>query len=205
MSTILVIDTASAELALALAQDGVVVHSLVRDAGQDHSRLLLPAIDELLDGDRSRLAGVAVVRGPGSYAGLRVGIATGEGLALALGIPIQGVATLEAVAAASGLEEVTAIHPAGRGEFAAQEFRAGRPAGDMFAAAPEDLAGRQVAGERAASLEGREVTAEERCRAALALILPAFAAEAGAGDVEALYLREPSISRPRRAIAAPQR
>lgn len=194
---ILGIDTASARFALALAEDGEVVRSMEREAEQDHSRLLLGAIDEMVAGRKQNLAGIAVVQGPGSYAGLRVGIATAQGLAVALGIPVRGISTMQAVALARGRGEVTAIHPAGRGEFAAQDFRDGEPIGPLRSASADDLRGPALAGEGAASLGGDEVTAEARCRAALAALLDAF----DGGDeaaVDAVYLREPAITLPRR-------
>ncbi|MBI2766679.1 MAG: tRNA (adenosine(37)-N6)-threonylcarbamoyltransferase complex dimerization subunit type 1 TsaB [Chloroflexi bacterium] len=197
MSAVLAIDTASSAFALAIAIDGVCASSVSADAAQDHSRLLLPAIDRLLHAHRDELAGIVAVRGPGSYAGLRVGLATAEGLALARGIPLRGIGTLEAVAAAVDCGDLTVIHPAGRGEFAAQDVRNGALQGMPWIARPEELAG-PIAGEGAGALGSCEVTAEERCRAALRLGI-ALLGEAGGGDSEAFYLREPNITRPRRA------
>ncbi|MGH2607983.1 MAG: tRNA (adenosine(37)-N6)-threonylcarbamoyltransferase complex dimerization subunit type 1 TsaB [Tepidiformaceae bacterium] len=195
MNTILCIDTASAAFALALAVDGRVERSLQRDSHQDHSRLLLSAIDDLTGADRA-LAGLVVVRGPGSYAGLRVGIATAEGLALAGRVPLAGVATLDAVIRASGLSEGLAIHPAGRDEWAAQPFREGRPTGPMQAVITAALAG-ILCGEGAGALGGTEVAPEDRCRAALEIGLTLLA-DGHHGGVDAIYLREPHITRPRR-------
>ncbi|MCE7928436.1 MAG: tRNA (adenosine(37)-N6)-threonylcarbamoyltransferase complex dimerization subunit type 1 TsaB [Chloroflexi bacterium CFX7] len=197
MTTVLCIDTASGPFALALAVDGQVVATSVQDAPRDHSKALLPAIKELLHG-RPSLDGIAVVKGPGSYAGLRVGIATAEGLALAHGIPLRGIATLLAVKAASGLDDVTAIHPAGRGEFAAQTFTNGEQVGPAEALKAGDLAGLHLAGEGAGALGGMEIGPAERCRAALAGLLPAFA-EGSSESIDAVYLREPNITLPRRS------
>lgn len=194
MSRILAIDTASRALALALAIDGECVASESAEAGQDHSRLLLPAIERFLEGRRD-IDGIVVVHGPGSYAGLRVGIATAEGLGLALGVPVTGIGTLEAAAAAANLRHGFAVHPAGRGELAALELRDGQPAGVPFIAAPGALAA-AIAGEGAAALGGREVTPEERCRGALALGVPRL--REGVSGVEAFYLREPNVTRPKR-------
>ena len=199
MSIILGIDTASARFALALAEGGEVVQSFEQDAEQDHSRLLLRAIDDMVAGRKRDLAGVAVVQGPGSYAGLRVGIATAQGLGVALGIPVRGISTLQAVALATGLKDVTAIQPAGRGEFAAQEFRNGEPAGPLRSATADELRGMPLAGEGAGALGGLEVTPEARCRAALAALLDEIHDRTGdAAVVDAVYLREPAITPPRR-------
>ena len=201
MTTILAIDTASDEIALAVAIDNAIMASSTVDGGHDHSRLLIPAIDAILDGNRSGLAGVAVVRGPGSYAGLRVGIATGQGLALAAGVPLRGISTLEAIAAAAGLPFVTSIHPAGRGEFAAQDFAGTAAKGPIRAVPPEALGGLNLAGEGAGALGGLEVSPESRVRAALLALLPDFAM-ASPGMVDALYLREPNITVSRRPLNA---
>lgn len=197
MTTVLCIDTASGPFALALAVDGAIVATSAHHAPQDHSKALLPAIDAMIR-SHPRLDGIAVVKGPGSYAGLRVGIATAEGLALARGIPLRGIGTLAAVRAASGLADVTAVHPAGRGEFAAQPFANGEPSAPMAALKGDDLAGRPLAGEGAGALGGIEIGPGERCQAALLELLPAFA-EGSTESVEAVYLREPKITLPRRS------
>lgn len=202
MSTILAVDTASAEIALAIAVDGEVVASSVSGSGHDHSRLLLPAIQALLGQRQAELAGIAVVRGPGNYAGLRVGIATAQGLALARGVPIRGISTMEAVANAPRLPSVTVIHPAGRNEFAVQEFRDGSAAGTLHVLPAADLEGPSLAGQGAAALGGTEVTPEQRVRAALAAMLPRFDSRTDVPNVEALYLREPNITVPRRPLNA---
>ncbi len=200
--TVLCIDTASAAFALALAVDGRVERSLQRDSNQDHSRLLLSAIDEITGGDLA-LDGIVVVRGPGSYAGLRVGIATAEGLALARRIPLTGIGTLEAVAKATGRHEGIAIHPAGRAEWAVQPFMEGVLTGAMAAVPEDDVAG-AVFGEGAAALGGGDITPEARCRAALELGLQLLADGAQRG-VDAIYLREPHITRPTRPAPRVQR
>lgn len=199
MATVLAIDTASADFALALAIDGEITAALTRDGAQDHSRLLLAAIDEILGGRRGDLAGIVAVRGPGSYAGLRVGLATAQGLALALGVPIAGIGTMNAIVAAARMPHVTAVHPAGRGDFALQEFTAGE-AGPLRVGRAEDLRTlSSFAGEGAGAHGGREISAETRCRAALQAMLPAIA-RADAGAVDAIYLREPNITTPRRPV-----
>lgn len=196
MNTVLCIDTASPAFALALAVHGRVVRSLQHDSHQDHSRLLLAAIDKLTQGRRS-LDGLVVVRGPGSYAGLRVGIATAEGLALALHAPLAGVGTLEAVVRASRLDQGIAIHPAGRGEWAAQPFARGVFVAPLRAVGADALSG-VLCGEGAGPLGGVEVSPEQRGSAALELGL-SLLADGHHGGVDAIYLREPHITRPTRA------
>ena len=78
-------------------------------AGHRHGETLLPALGRVLGENnvrRSRLKAIVVGTGPGTFTGLRVGVATAKGLAHGLGIPIVGVATsaalLDAAAAALG-------------------------------------------------------------------------------------------------------
>lgn len=201
MSAILAIDTSSPEFALALAVNGRVT-TVIRHSTQSHSQLLLQAIDEILGGNRSQLTGLVVARGPGSYAGLRVGIATAEGLALALGLPVHGIPTLEAVAFAAPLRDGLAIHPAGRGQYGCRAFRQSAPDGPLFTATAEELGGKVLAGEGAGVLGGTEVGPEARCRAELLLAQPLF--ESGeTGSIEAVYLREPNITVPRQRPPQP--
>jgi tRNA threonylcarbamoyladenosine biosynthesis protein TsaB len=68
---------------------------------------------------------VAVTRGPGSFTGLRVGIAVAKGLALARGLPLVGVPTLDVVAAAQGRDRrpLCAVLQAGRGRICVATYR----------------------------------------------------------------------------------
>jgi len=196
VTSLLGIDTASAAISLALAVDGQIVNAVTEDAAQNHSKVLLALIDRVLGKRRDSLAGIAVVKGPGNYAGLRVGIATAQGLAMACGVPLRGIGTLEAAALASKLDEVTAIHAAGRGEFATQRFRGGRADGVVGVARADAFAGVRFAGEGAGVLGGLEIGPAERCQAALLALLPLFTTASGE-SVDAIYLREPNITLPR--------
>ncbi|NJD66530.1 MAG: tRNA (adenosine(37)-N6)-threonylcarbamoyltransferase complex dimerization subunit type 1 TsaB [Chloroflexi bacterium] len=203
MSTILCIDTASDRFALVLDRDGLVT-ALEAEAGRDHSKLLLPAIASLL-GDEAKLDAILVVTGPGAYAGVRVGIATAEGLGLAHGAGVFGIGTLEAVALARRDEGETgpfaAIHPAGRGEFAIQRFEAGAPAGPVMITALADLT-QDSRGEGAAQHGGIEVTPRQRAMAALRDRAPKIRSGELTAGAEAFYLREPNITVSRRQRAA---
>lgn len=86
---------------MALAREGQPVAQVWEAAGEEHCRQLLPWIKWLLETkgvDLQELAAVAVSCGPGSFTGLRIGLATAKGLALGLGLPLVGVATLDALA-----------------------------------------------------------------------------------------------------------
>ncbi|GLS31631.1 tRNA threonylcarbamoyl adenosine modification protein YeaZ [Mesorhizobium albiziae] len=100
---LLAIDT-SANLCAACVVDtetGRELGRVVRDIGKGHAELLIGIIEETLKAsnvDYNGLGRIAVCTGPGSFTGVRVGVATARGLALALKIPATGVTTLEAIA-----------------------------------------------------------------------------------------------------------
>lgn len=201
MTATLAIDTASDTFAVALGRDGVTERLVEGVSGQDHSRLLLAAIDEVTGGDRSVIERIVVTRGPGSYTGLRVGSATAQGLGLALDVPVRGIPTLLLVATAADIGEVMTIHPAGRGDFAIQPFRAAVATADRSIAAADALAASALplTGEGAGALGGIELGAADRVRAALQLDAAASESE----TAEPIYLREPHITRPRRPFGEP--
>ncbi len=114
---LLAIDTATSRVVVALgsAPDASGPH-LTRPpyaqtswaAGQRHGETLLPAIDRLLEESsirRSDLAGIVVGTGPGTFTGLRVGLAAAKGIAHGLGIPIVGISTGEALLAGGPVDE----------------------------------------------------------------------------------------------------
>lgn len=70
---------------------------------------------------------VAVCLGPGSFTGIRIGVATAKALAHALGLPIVGVDSLETIAAATVANDVLAIIPAGRGRYFAAQYSQDQP------------------------------------------------------------------------------
>ena len=101
---VLAIDTAlGACSACVLAHDAdhpLAVQSLIMDRG--HAEALLPLIERVVSQVEGRFAAfdrVAVTIGPGSYTGLRVGIAAARAIGLAAGIPVIGVTTLSALIA----------------------------------------------------------------------------------------------------------
>ena len=98
---ILAIDTTSGACSAALYDDGAVCERFFR-AERDHTRRLLPMVDEVLAEGGVRLAqldALAVSRGPGSFTGLRIAISCAQGLAFAADLPVVPVSSLAALAA----------------------------------------------------------------------------------------------------------
>lgn len=95
------LDCSSPYLALALYEEGVLAR-WCQNVGRDHARRVTTALDELFraaDLTPRDLGGVTVGIGPGSYTGLRVGVAAAKGIARSLGVPLRGESSLKALAA----------------------------------------------------------------------------------------------------------
>jgi tRNA threonylcarbamoyladenosine biosynthesis protein TsaB len=99
---VLAIETSSPRGSVALTERGRVIVSFDHEQANAHAERLLPLVERAIaeSGFSKRsLERVAVGVGPGSFTGLRVGIAHAEGIALGLGIPLVGVGALRAMAA----------------------------------------------------------------------------------------------------------
>lgn len=110
---LLAIDTGTSRIVVAAGRpDGSAIRARSWPAGHRHGEKLLAGIEELMSDAglrRAALAGVVVGTGPGAFTGLRVGLATAKTLAHAMGIPIAGVATADAL-----LRAANAPGPMGR-------------------------------------------------------------------------------------------
>jgi tRNA threonylcarbamoyladenosine biosynthesis protein TsaB len=98
---LLAIDTAGPACAVAVVRDGVVLARTSEEIGRGHAERLMPMIEAALAGAHIAFAdlnAVAVTTGPGSFTGVRVGVAAARGLAVALGIPAIGIGSLDALA-----------------------------------------------------------------------------------------------------------
>jgi tRNA threonylcarbamoyladenosine biosynthesis protein TsaB len=98
---LLAIDTAGPACAAAVARDGAILASASEPIGRGHAERLMPMVEALLGEARVAfrdLARIAVTTGPGSFTGVRIGIAAARGLALALDIPAVGIGSLDAIA-----------------------------------------------------------------------------------------------------------
>ena len=102
---ILGLESSAKSASVALSRDGALLALTFQNAGLTHSRTLLPMAEALLK-NASLTVGdidaVAVAHGPGSFTGVRIGVATAKGLCWGAGIPAVGVSTLEAMALSGG-------------------------------------------------------------------------------------------------------
>lgn len=126
---LLAIDTCQGACSAAVMADGRVLSSRVEPMLRGHQERLAGLVAEVMleSGlNFSQLSRVGVTVGPGSFTGLRVGLAFAKGLGAALGIPAVGVGVLEALAATEpGM--VFAVMDAKRSQFYIQAFIDGKP------------------------------------------------------------------------------
>ncbi|CAN5876276.1 tRNA (adenosine(37)-N6)-threonylcarbamoyltransferase complex dimerization subunit type 1 TsaB [soil metagenome] len=118
--------TPGSSVALSVGRDAVAYAARVDRVG--HSEFLVPAIDFCFDQARwspNDLDGIVVDVGPGLYTGIRVGLATAQGLGATLGVPVIPVSGLDALAfdAATGRRTIWAVVDVRRGEFAVASYR----------------------------------------------------------------------------------
>ncbi len=124
---ILAADTSLPILSVALLLDDALLGAVALEGRSSRNEKLLPAIDWLLTEaaiGRTSVDLFAVTRGPGSFTGVRIGLATMQGLALALGKPVCAMSTHEAIAPANGRASI--VDDAGRGEFYVSVFEDAR-------------------------------------------------------------------------------
>jgi tRNA threonylcarbamoyladenosine biosynthesis protein TsaB len=101
MSLLLNIDTSGSNASIALALDGMVIAESSNSEQRDHASWIHQAINEILLANQftaADLSAIAVTIGPGSYTGLRVGLATAKGFCYALNIPLITENTLRVMA-----------------------------------------------------------------------------------------------------------
>lgn len=140
---VLGIETSTSQAAVALVEAGRLVLGRAHARPKQSAERLLPLIGELLaeaGWQRRDLDRIGVSVGPGSFTGLRVGIACAQGLALGLGVPLVGVTSLRAMARAvpdSLPGTRVPVLDARRGEVFAAGYRAGPTTNEL--AAPQAL------------------------------------------------------------------
>jgi tRNA threonylcarbamoyladenosine biosynthesis protein TsaB len=154
---LLLIDTAGAAGTVALAEGSRVVARAVLP-GRSASERLVAEVRRLLEAAGWRLgelAAVAVVRGPGSFTGVRVGLSVAKGLCEASGVAMVAVSRLELLAASAlaADEVVHAVLDAGRGEFYYGAYEGGRCLRETLLTGVEVIAA--VGGGRVVACEGK--------------------------------------------------
>ncbi len=125
---ILAIDTSTMFGSVALCDGDLLVAEEQLGVAVTHSERLLKTIDHLLEistWDKSTIDAIAVATGPGSFTGLRIGLATAKGLALGLKKPIAGASSLLTLAHNGAISELTVVPTidARRGEVYAAAYR----------------------------------------------------------------------------------
>ena len=140
---VLALDTTTRGGSCALLDDTVIVCEAAGDASRAHGERLPRELMSLLEGVRVPLEAIdvyAVAIGPGSFTGLRVGIAAMQGLAFAAGKPLIGVSALDALAVVGGAEGAIATWvDAWRGEVYAALYEDGREVSPPTVDRPEAL------------------------------------------------------------------
>jgi tRNA threonylcarbamoyladenosine biosynthesis protein TsaB len=185
-----------------------------------HSTALLGEVERAAEaaGGWSAVSRIAVGLGPGSFVGIRIGIATANGLAASTGLPASGVCTLDALGRALGDraepgQPLLAVLDARRGEaFAALYAKGGDRLWPPFVAAPEEL-GERLAALTASPLAGGSGAVRFRQElASRGAVVPgdsdpvhrvaarhvcaeAEALEDGGQDLQPIYLRPPDAQR----------
>jgi tRNA threonylcarbamoyladenosine biosynthesis protein TsaB len=218
-------DTATDDTAACATREGEVVHEallgLSEKGGPQHTTALLKEVEQAAEavGGWGSVGRIAVGMGPGSFTGLRVGIATARALGLSRGVPVSGVGTLDALG--RGLGEVAgpmarlAVLDARRGEVVATLYSsAGERLWGPLLASPEELGERIVAMQEPALCAGSGAVRFRQQLASRGIDIPDDAdpvhriaarhicalAAAGPGEDESdsvapIYLRPPDAER----------
>lgn len=145
---ILAFESSAKAASTALVKDGALIASYTQCTALTHSRTLLPMAENMLKNTDLNMVGIdliACARGPGSFTGIRIGVATVKGLAWASDKPVAGVSTLEAMAW-NGLA-------AGGKICCCMDARRGQIYNAVFEAIPEEGRIERLCEDRAIALE----------------------------------------------------
>lgn len=148
---LLAIDTSTRTVGLALYDGEQVLGESIWTGGDFHTVELAPAVNEMIKRcgvSMDSLEALGVALGPGSFTGLRIGLALAKGLALVRGLSMVGIPTLDVLAAGqtAGDLPLAAVLRAGRGRLAVGWYQPGprgwRTDGKLEVLTPEELADR---------------------------------------------------------------
>ncbi len=176
---LLAIDTSTRLTSIALHDGHRILSEKTWHTGNYHTVELAPAVEDMLAESKigpDDLTALAAAQGPGSFTGLRIGMAFAKGVASTCTLPLFGVPTLDIIAAAQPYVRgsLYAVLKAGRGRLSVGRYtwraKRWRPRGDAFLAEPADLL-RQIT--RSALLAGEVEMIELPPRSPITLAAPA--------------------------------
>ncbi|MCI8336457.1 MAG: tRNA (adenosine(37)-N6)-threonylcarbamoyltransferase complex dimerization subunit type 1 TsaB [Peptococcaceae bacterium] len=136
---LLAIDTATKAASAAIVSSEGIIGEIGLNIGKTHSQKFLPGVEQLLslcDMALSDMDGFAVTVGPGSFTGVRIGLATAKAWSYGLDKPVVGVNTLDALAGNVDCRYVCPILDARRNEFYTCLYDGGKPIWDYLALSP---------------------------------------------------------------------
>ena len=202
---LLAFDTATTRVTVALHDGEGVLASLDSDEGLRHGELLAPAIQQVLrdaDAVPQDVRAIAVGVGPGPFTGLRVGLVTARTMALALGITVHGVCTLDILAAEAvdaGMDDFLVATDARRKQVYLASYVGGHRDGDPQVVRPTDVVSDRTVVGRGATLYPRAFpnAAAPEHPSAVVLCDVVVRQRHALLDPEPLYLRRPDVMEPR--------
>ena len=119
------LDTSGPRLQLAL-RAGQITHQFVQDIAKGHAEILFDCLAQFLADNGltySKITKIITTTGPGSFTGLRIGIAAARGLGLARQVPVLGIPNLLALSLEETKTNFAIVVDARRGQFYAQHFK----------------------------------------------------------------------------------
>ncbi|MEM7145442.1 MAG: tRNA (adenosine(37)-N6)-threonylcarbamoyltransferase complex dimerization subunit type 1 TsaB [Verrucomicrobiota bacterium] len=156
----LTIETSTERGSVALVEGDEVLGEEVFVSERGHNAAIFEPLGRLLEGADGELGGIVVGTGPGSYGGVRVGIAVATGLSLAKAVPIFGVPSLLGADEVEG-DDYVVVGDARRGSFFVAEVKGRRTAGEAelleAAAFVERVRGLSGEGWEVVTFDGREL------------------------------------------------
>jgi len=117
---LLVIDSATEACSAALIEGGKLAEERHEVVGRGHAERLVPMVQEMLGSRRPRA--ILVDCGPGSFTGLRVGLAAAHGLAIGWRVPLSGYSSLALIAASADEQEIAVALHGGHGQLFVQTY-----------------------------------------------------------------------------------
>jgi tRNA threonylcarbamoyladenosine biosynthesis protein TsaB len=138
----LVIDSATAACSVALIDGPRLIDERHEVIERGHAERLLPMIADLLG--KRRPTSILVDCGPGSFTGVRVGLAAAHGLAIGWRVPLAGYSSLALIAAAAGLDRVGVALHGGHGQLFVQSYGGDLLPIDELRSLPPDEAARAI-------------------------------------------------------------